>query len=296
MTGIAGKACRIEHGRARANVGANTVRFTGDGTEEGGREVHGLFLSYPGMLRAQHVFESVIHQEMITMLRIFLSMFLSMLCLFASASAVGQNVQDPVRSAVQQLLAQQTAGLPGQISIEIGQADPRLALGACKQMDAFLPSGARAWGRINVGVRCLSGSSWTIFVPARVRVEGEYLVAARALGRGQVVGEGDIAPMRGDLTELPPNMIIDARQALGLSVNVAMAAGQPLRADWLKAPVAVQSGQIVKLLARGTGFSISHDGRALAAAQPGQTVQVRTGGGQVVSGVARAGGIVEVVY
>lgn len=222
--------------------------------------------------------------------------FLALLWLSASATASAQNAADPVREAVHRLLVQQTAGLPGQITLEVGQADPRLALGQCNQLDAFLPTGARAWGRINVGVRCLSGASWTVFVPARVRVDGEYLVAARALGRGQMIGEGDITPMRGDLTELPPNMIIDPRQAIGLSANVAMAAGQPLRADWLKAPVAVQSGQIVKLLARGNGFSVSHDGRALAAAQAGQTVQVRTGGGQVVSGVARAGGIVEVVY
>lgn len=79
-------------------------------------------------------------------------------------------------------------------------------------------------------------------------------------------------------------------------MNVAIGAGQPLRADWLRAPVAVQQGQIVKLFARGNGFSVSHDGRALATAQSGQTVQIRTGSGQVVSGVARPGGLVEVMY
>ncbi|MBC7208550.1 MAG: flagellar basal body P-ring formation protein FlgA, partial [Methyloversatilis sp.] len=123
-----------------------------------------------------------------------------------------------------------------------------------------------------------------------------YLVAARALGRGQVVADGDYAFMRGDLTELPPNMITDPQQAIGQSVNVAIGAGQPLRADWLRAPVAVQQGQVVKLFARGNGFSVSHDGRALATAQSGQTVQIRTGSGQVVSGVARPGGLVEVMY
>jgi flagellar basal body P-ring formation protein FlgA len=213
-----------------------------------------------------------------------------------SSVALAQTDADALRASAAEFLQSQVAGMPGQASIEVGQVDPRLALAPCAAHEAFLPPGSRAWGRINVGVRCYSGASWTIYIPSRVRLDGEYLVAARALGRGQVIAEGDYGFVRGDLTELPPNMITDPQQVIGLSVNVSIGAGQPLRADWLRAPVAVQQGQIVKIFARGTGFSVSHDGRALARAQPGQTVQVRTGGGQVVSGVARPGGLVEVVY
>lgn len=222
---------------------------------------------------------------------------LALLPLIALSAGAHANLpSEPLRAAVLKMLSAHTGGMPGAVTIEVGQPDPRLALAPCATHEAFLPVGARAWGRVNVGVRCTSGANWSIFVPARIRVEGDYLVAARALGRGQVVSEGDYALMRGDLTELPPNMMTDPQQAIGQSVNVALAAGQPLRADWLRAPVAVQQGQIVKLFARGSGFAISHDGRALATAQSGQTVQVRTGGGQVVSGVARPGGLVEVVF
>lgn len=220
------------------------------------------------------------------------AVFLALACAATSA----QTTADTLRASALRFLEAQTAGLPGTASIEVGQPDARMALGACSAHEIFLPPGGRAWGRVNVGVRCTRGASWTLYIPSRVRVEGDYLVTARALGRGQVIGEGDYAFMRGELTELPPNMIIDAQQAIGQSVQVAIGAGQPLRADWLRAPPAVQQGQIVKLIARGSGFAISHDGKALATAQAGQTVQVRTGSGQVVSGIARPGGIVEVVY
>ncbi len=220
------------------------------------------------------------------------ALLLALACVTASA----QLSTDTLRASVSSFLIAQTAGVPGKAVIEVGQPDARLALGACAAHEVFLPTGSRAWGRINVGVRCTQGANWTVYIPSRVRVEGEYLVAARALGRGQVIAEGDYAFMRGDLTELPPNMIIDAQQAVGQSVQVAIGAGQPLRADWLRAPPAVQQGQIVKLIARGSGFAVSHDGKALATAQAGQTVQVRTGSGQVVSGIARPGGIVEVMY
>ena len=203
---------------------------------------------------------------------------------------------EALRRAVGDFLQQQTAGLPGQASFEVGPIDARLALESCAAHEVFLPPGARAWGRIQVGVRCIAGAGWTIYIPARVRVMGDYLVAARALGRGQILAEGDYGFMRGELTDLPPNMVNDPQQVIGQTVNAAIGSGQPLRADWLRAPVAVQQGQMVKLFARGNGFSIGHDGRALANAQSGQMVQVRTGRGQVVSGVARPGGQVEVVY
>lgn len=58
----------------------------------------------------------------------------------------------------------------------------------------------------------------------------------------------------------------------------------------------VQQGQSVKLLLAGAGFTVSNEGRALNNATQGQVVQVRTASGQLVSGVARSGGVVEVAY
>jgi flagella basal body P-ring formation protein FlgA len=69
-----------------------------------------------------------------------------------------------------------------------------------------------------------------------------------------------------------------------------------VRSELLSAPWAVQQGQSVRLLTSGAGFTISNEGKALNNATDGQIVQVRTASGQVVSGVARSGGVVEVTY
>ena len=59
-----------------------------------------------------------------------------------------------------------------------------------------------------------------------------------------------------------------------------------------RAVALVKAGQTVTLLAGGHGFKISNEGRALASASDGQTVQVRTPSGQVVTGQATTEGIV----
>jgi flagella basal body P-ring formation protein FlgA len=129
-----------------------------------------------------------------------------------------------------------------------------------------------------------------------VGVETRYLVAARRLAAGQIIGENDLAARNGDLGALPMNVLMDAEQALGKTVKIGIGAGQPLRSDQLIAPWAVQQGQTVKTVSRGAGFSVSNEGKALNNAQEGQVVHVRTPSGQTVSGIARAGGIVEISH
>jgi flagella basal body P-ring formation protein FlgA len=58
----------------------------------------------------------------------------------------------------------------------------------------------------------------------------------------------------------------------------------------------VQQGQLVRLVTSGPGFKVSTDGRAMNNASEGQIAQARTQNGQLISGVARLGGVVEVAY
>jgi flagella basal body P-ring formation protein FlgA len=204
--------------------------------------------------------------------------------------------QDSLISTLDHYLRTQTQGLPGKVSYRIGQLDPRTQLTPCSAFEPFQPAGSRLWGKSTVGVRCLGPSTWTIYVPVQISVAGNYLLAARTLAAGQVVELSDIVTRNGDLNALPANIVTDQAQAIGKTVKNGIGAGQPLRNDSLIAPWAVQQGQGVKLLSKGAGFSVSSEGKALNNAADGQIVQVRTGAGQTVSGIARIGGIVEISY
>ena len=98
----------------------------------------------------------------------------------ASFAGLCQARQDPaaVRSEVTRFLRLQTISLPGEVSVQVGEFAPDNALPPCVQLEAFLPPGARAWGRVSVGVRCLAPSPWSAWVPSEVRVKGLYLVTA----------------------------------------------------------------------------------------------------------------------
>jgi flagella basal body P-ring formation protein FlgA len=221
-------------------------------------------------------------------------LFLLAVCLASLVHARQEPAE--VKRVIEDFLRVQTRGLPGQASFTIGAIDPNNNLTPCPALEAFLPAGGRPWGRINVGVRCQLEGSWSIYVPAQVKVLGEYFVTARPLARGQAITAGDLARRRGDLAELPAGIVTEEAQAIGKSLNVSVQSGQILRSDVLRAPAAVQQGQSVRVVSKGKGFQVATEGKALNNAAAGQVVQVRTASGQTLSGIARADGTVEVSH
>jgi flagella basal body P-ring formation protein FlgA len=222
-------------------------------------------------------------------------LFAWLLMLFAGTALAVQDPA-PVRKAVEEYLRVQTKGLPGEVSFTFRGLDPGNQLEPCGALDVSLPPGARAWGRTNLTVRCLAENGWSIFVPVHIHVVAEYVITARPLAQGQTIARGDLASRRGDLSDLPAGVVTDAGQALGRTMTISIAAGHPLRTDMIREPLVVQQNQAVKIVSRGPGFQVSNEGRALNQGTDGQVVQVRLANGQVISGIARPGGIVEIGY
>lgn len=215
--------------------------------------------------------------------------------LIAHAAGATQD-PEPVRQVVEDFLRVQTQGLPGKTTVEVRNIDPNNSLAPCAALEAKLATGSRAWGKTTVQVRCHSAPGWQIYVQAQVRVQGSYLVAARSLGQGQMLGAEDVALQNGDLTDLPANLLTAPQQAIGRTLAMPAAAGRPLRSDLLRQTLVVQQGQSVKVVSRGAGFQVANEGQALNSASEGQVVRVRMGNGQTLSGIAKSDGGVEVSY
>jgi flagella basal body P-ring formation protein FlgA len=214
------------------------------------------------------------------------------------ATLAAQERQDPaaIQLAVEHYLKAQTSGLPGAVSITVGAVFPRSVLAPCPALEVFQPAGTRNWGSTMVGVRCSGPTTWTLYVAAQVRVTGSYVVTARPVPQGRPLESSDVVTQQGELTQMPYGVLTDVRHALGKTPTINLLPGEPLRQELLRAQLAIQQGQTVKVQSGGSGFKVSAEGLALNNAQEGQLTQVRTASGQTVSGVARSAGVVEVRF
>lgn len=206
------------------------------------------------------------------------------------------NAAKPPDRTIEVLLERETVGINGRVEIVVGQLDPRLTLAPCDRIEPFLPPGTRAWGRINVGMRCREGASWTVFVPVTIKVFGNALTAKKTLTFGTAPADNDVASVESELSREPGTPVTDLKQIEGRVLAKAVYAGQILRMEQFRAAPAVSQGDQVKVVAIGAGFSVSAEGEALAHALDGQNVRVKTETGRIVSGVARTGRVVELRF
>lgn len=213
----------------------------------------------------------------------------------ATSPQAKQNLAT-IKTKITEFLEMQAIGYPGKVSVHAGAIDPNMKLAQCPDLQVFMPVGSRVWGKTSVGVRCNAPNVWTIYVQATVNVMAQYLVAAAPLAQGQLVTEQDVMFEKGDLTQLPAGIFTDPVQAIGRTVNISMTAGTVLRQEMLRMAPAVQQGQTVMVTSKGNGFSVTAEGQAMGKASEGQVVQVKVASGQVVTGIARNGGQVEVGF
>lgn len=226
-----------------------------------------------------------------------MNMKLSVLLLALTAGAAAAPPPEDaarLRQMATSHLAQLTAGMPGEISIEADLPKSAAKLPRCETPEAFIPEGSRLAGNVTVGIRCHAPSNWTIYVRATISVMTTYMVAATQLQPGQTLTTDVLETRRGDLAKLAQDVITQPEQAIGKVMTTGLVADTPIRSGMLRAPQVVSQGQRIQLVVNGKGFSISSEGRALNNASAGQVVQVRTASGQVVSGIARQDGLVDI--
>lgn len=226
-----------------------------------------------------------------------LKLSLSSSFLLASQHKTAPQHQDIslIKNAVENFIYTNTTTLPGQVTANLDKMDPHLNLPKCPELELFIPTGGRLWGKTSVGVRCNSQfASWTIYIQVEVNVMANVLHIIRPVSTGQTLTYEDITLQSTNLTQMPEGIFTSTDQVIGKVATTNLSVGQPLRQQMLRAPYVISRGQKVNLVIQGRGFSISSEGLALTDAAEGQIVQVRNKSGRIISGIARINSIVEV--
>jgi flagella basal body P-ring formation protein FlgA len=209
---------------------------------------------------------------------------------FAPTSAAATPLTDELR----QFADREVASAAGDMEITVGELDPRVKLAPCARYEPFLPPGSRLWGRSTMGVRCVEGANWVVYIPIQVRVYSPALVAARPLSRNQPLTADDLRIERVELTATANPVLTPNDEFAGSRLTRSVAAGETITRTILRSPAVVQPGDAVRVVMGGTGFRIAADGKALTMGADGQSVQVALTGGRMVTGVARPGRVIEV--
>jgi flagella basal body P-ring formation protein FlgA len=194
----------------------------------------------------------------------------------ASAGDATPQSAASIQKAARDFILTHARAYGGEPQVEVGTPDPRLRLAHCDQpLVAELPPGSRPVGAITVGVRCTGNTPWSIYVPVRVQIFANILVAARPLARGVPLTQSDVTVSRQDLAAVAGNALTDSAQAIGKRLRYPVATGAALNAGLLDLPPLVKRGQAVTIVSAGQGLEVRAAGEALSDGTSGETIRVR---------------------
>jgi flagellar basal body P-ring formation protein FlgA len=212
---------------------------------------------------------------------------------YAQVSSNSQNL-DVVAAKAEQYL-QMKYGNQEDTLVKVQTPDDAIDLPECQKMEFSTTANPPTNGNLRVRVQCAHPQVWNIYLSGKVIQKKSYYAARVHLFKGHTITESDLVLNKGFADTLPFNFVSEPQQILGKSVNMDMEAGTPFVGTGLKTENIITTGQNVKIIIGGPGFRINAEGKALNSAPNGQHVQVKMITGQVIQGLARSGGLVEVI-
>ncbi len=111
-------------------------------------------------------------------------------------------------------------------------------------------------------------------ITGRLHAVQEVPVLSQAVSRSGVITPQDItfASLRSD--QLPPDVVLDPQQLVGMGSRQTLRPGEPIRQHQLIEPVVVAKGSLVTMVLEVPGMTVTAKGRALENAGAGDTLRV----------------------
>ncbi len=182
--------------------------------------------------------------------------------------------------------ARPTGSAPLRMVVQVGALDSRLQLAPCGQIEPYLPPGTRLWGKTRIGMRCVDGMArWNVFLPVLIQAFGQTWVVRSDVAAGSVLSMGDAVLAEVDWAQEDSSVLADPELWVGQTATRALRTGQTLRHGMVKPAQVFQAGSMVRIVAQGSGFSVTSNGQALTAGVVGEMARVRIDNGRILSGV-----------
>jgi flagella basal body P-ring formation protein FlgA len=230
-----------------------------------------------------------------------LGLLLASALLMVTSPCIASDYQDQeeILASARSFLEEQLLEAQGQAGeVQMGRLDPRLRLAACDgKLEPFLPPGGQVMGNTTVGVRCPTPAGWTLYVSARVLVQGLVLVTTQPLARGERLTEQNVRLVERDLASLPRGYFDDLQPVLGQQARRHLNANTVLNPLLIEAPRLVRRGEQVTMITGRDGFLVRSQGQALGDGSAGEVIRIRSNGSQrIVEGRVHAPGVVKMTF
>ena len=171
--------------------------------------------------------------------------FLTVVCVLLSANpGFAQDFQnhEDILETARQFVMDQTARDHDKIEITLGKIDARMHLHRCNQtLEAFKSPGSHLLGHSSIGVRCNGTTPWKLYVPVKISIYENVLVAKRYLRRGVQIQQGDIELQKRDLASMNRGYLTQTRQVVGMILR------QPAMADAVLNPAMLEAKKLLKI-------------------------------------------------
>lgn len=179
------------------------------------------------------------------------------------------------------------SSFPLRTEVVMGELDRRLRLAPCAKVEPHLPPGSRLWGRSRIGLRCVEGARWNVYLPVTVKAFGPAWVIKRPVDAGATLTQEDAELVEVDWAAHPVTVLARPEMWIGQQTAFPLTPGLTIRQNMVRPAKAFDAGAQVRVNSGGSGFSISVTGLALTAGLVGQSARIRLPGGRVVSGLVQ---------
>ena len=183
------------------------------------------------------------------------------------------------------------------VNVEISSLDSRLRLKNCNRpLDFVVNSPSQLSTNATVKTSCKGSNRWTIYVPIRINVFDNVVVATRDLNRGEVIGDQDLSFQRVNINQFGGGYLTAKNQVTGMEVKRLIRAGESVKLSYVQPTNVIARGDAVVMESRNSSVLISVNGTALDHGHIGEQIRVRNNQSEkVVDAMVTGPGKVSVV-
>ena len=166
------------------------------------------------------------------------------------------------------------AKAPWEIKLELDEQQAQAVL--AKGAELSVAGGQEPWtGRQDFVVTATAPDGVMRFeITARISLPPMVVVATRPMRKGEVVRAADVElePASGQVQAA----IYRMDEVLGKETTRTVATGQVLDSGFIRSPILVQRGEVVRVIAKAAGVRVKSNGRAMNDGGQGDLVEVQT--------------------